>query len=430
MFYALPNATRASHTAMRRCGEPAVIDRQGQAAPTMSTMEDPAIDYRLAQHALISEFGLYALRQRRFESLMQRASQLAADGLRSQMAKVLSYQPAENTLLVSAGVGWHDGVVGHATIDAGLGSPAGYALHTGKPVLANRLQEEARFRTPDLLLEHGVDRAINVIIQGEGEPFGVLEADAPGGERFDEDDTAFLQSLANVLASAYERSQTERALECAVEEKDALLREKETLLDELNHRVKNNLQVVSNLLSLETARLDDPRAQHRLRAVRNRVTALGRLHQHLYQSGQSRTIEFGGYLEDLCANLHVFYSAEEAPIRIEADIEPVYADLDRATPLALIVNELIANSTQHAFPSGEPGTVRVTLRRDAGYLTLEVSDNGNGHVASDGPGQGRELITALGRQIEADVQTETDHGMRVIVTVSERMLQAGDESAC
>lgn len=392
-------------------------------------MTDQAIEYRLRQQSLISEFGLYALKNRDFAALANEASRLAAEGVHSRLAKVLLYQPAENHFLVYAGVGWHEGVVGHATIGGGLDSPAGYALHTGRPVIANHLLGEQRFRTPRVLADHGVDKAINVIIQGNGEPFGVLEADTSVRNRvFDEDDAAFLQSLANVLASAHERAQTEQALERAVHDKDVLLREKETLLDELNHRVKNNLQVVSNLLSIETARLEDSLAQQRFRAVRNRVTTLGRLHQHLYQSGQARDVEFGKYLRELCDNLNQFYKNEHSDVCIEADIESAHAHLDRAIPLALIVNELIANSAKHAFPQGQSGTVQVRLRREGGYLTITVADNGRGMPPTvTAQGNGHELIALLGERIDAELQTYTDDGMTVTVRVPEQALRAVDE---
>ncbi|AWN16825.1 Sensory transduction histidine kinase [Salinisphaera sp. LB1] len=372
---------------------------------------------------------MYALNNRDFAALANEASRLAAEGVHSRLAKVLIYQPAENHFLVYAGVGWHEGVVGHATIGGGLDSPAGYALHTGRPVIANHLRGEQRFRTPRVLADHGVDTAINVIIQGNGEPFGVLEADTSARNRvFDEDDAAFLQSLANVLASAHERAQTEQALERAVHDKDVLLREKETLLDELNHRVKNNLQVVSNLLSIETARLDDSVAQQRFRAVRNRVTTLGRLHQHLYQSGQAHDVEFGKYLQELCDNLNQFYKNEHSDVCIEADIESAHAHLDRAIPLALIVNELIANSAKHAFPQGQSGTVRVKLRRERDYLTITVADNGRGMPPkATAQGNGHELIALLGERIDAELRTYTNDGTTVTVRVPEQALRAVDE---
>src|SRR5579872_7133162 len=126
--------------------------------------------------------------------------------------KVLEYQPEENRLLVRAGVGWHEGVVGHATIGAELSSPAGYALHTGKAVISNDLPTETRFTTPSLLVEHSVRRAMNVILLGEGSPYGVLEVDSESPGTFTEHDIDFLQAVANLVGLALKRRKAEDAL--------------------------------------------------------------------------------------------------------------------------------------------------------------------------------------------------------------------------
>ena len=108
--------------------------------------------------------------------MLRHGARITARGLEAEYCKVLEYIPAENRLLVRAGVGWKEGVVGSATVGADLASPSGYALRTGKPVISNHLENEQRFRTPELLAEHGVRLAMNVILQGDGSPFGVLEA--------------------------------------------------------------------------------------------------------------------------------------------------------------------------------------------------------------------------------------------------------------
>lgn len=382
-------------------------------------MERQALEYRLHQQSLISTLGLYALApDHDFAEVAQKACEIAADGVRSRMAKVLRYRRDDDDFVVYAGVGWHEGVVGQATVGAGPGSPAGYAFHIGEPVVSNHLADEDRFRTPQVLVDHGVARAINVIIQGRGDPFGVLEADATDGQRFDDDDTAFLQSLANVLASALERRQAEDALEQALDEKN-------TLLDELNHRVKNNLQVVSNLLAIETSRLDDPDTRKRLRRLGNRVTLLGRIHNHLYRSGRAHEIELGQYLGELCDNLDGFYSSDMAQIRLDPAPGPVYVHLERAIPLALIINELITNATKHAFPPQQAGKVDISLRLRDGWLVVAVTDNGGGNAGSEfaAAGQGRELVGELAQQIEAEIDTKKDGGTIVTIRVPERALQ-------
>jgi signal transduction histidine kinase/ActR/RegA family two-component response regulator len=184
---------------------------------TMTSDErNQELEYRLHQQALLAELGRRALTEIPLDALLEEAARLTALGLRTEFCKVLEYLPAENRLRVRAGVGWHEGVVGVATVGADLESPAGYALHAGKPVIANQLSAEERFRTPELLRAHGIQRAINVILTGESKPFGVLEADSRGGDAdhtFGEHDIDFLQGVANLLGMAIERKRAHEALQ-------------------------------------------------------------------------------------------------------------------------------------------------------------------------------------------------------------------------
>jgi PAS domain S-box-containing protein len=170
------------------------------------------LNYRLAQQGWLSELGLIALQNRDILAVLQDACRLAAAGLGTRFAKVLQFLPAENQFLVLAGVGWKPGVVGVAKIPAGLDSPAGYALHTGEPVVSEDQSRENRFRFPALLIEHGIDRAINVIIRGADHPFGVLEVDSSGDREFSGHDVDFLQSAAHMLAAAIERQRTDEVI--------------------------------------------------------------------------------------------------------------------------------------------------------------------------------------------------------------------------
>jgi hypothetical protein len=136
-----------------------------------------------------------------------------------------------------AGVGWEPGIVGKATVGADLESPAGFALQTGQPVISIHLENEQRFRTPELLVRHGIHRAINVILQGDGRPFGVLEVDSRSEDEFTAHDLAFLQGAANVLGMAIERERQDRSLQAA-------LAHQEVLFKEMTHRVKNSLAIV------------------------------------------------------------------------------------------------------------------------------------------------------------------------------------------
>ena len=123
-----------------------------------------------------------------FDELLESTARMAAEGLRAEFSKVLEYIPTEGRFLLRAGVGWEQGVVGVARIGADLASPAGFALKTGRPVISNHLENEERFRTPEILREHGIRRAMNVILQGDGQPFGVLEVDSRSEDEFVEHD--------------------------------------------------------------------------------------------------------------------------------------------------------------------------------------------------------------------------------------------------
>ena len=210
--------------------EPVIELGSGGAAPVDLTTR--TLHLRIRQQEILAELGVLALQGASFLDLVDHTARLTAEGLEAEFCKVLEYIPAENRLLVRAGIGWHDGIVGTATIGADLESPAGFALRTGKPVISNHLENEQRFRTPELLMEHGIRRAMNVILQGDGTPYGVLEVDSQSEGEFSEHDIAFLQGAASILGMAIERQRSERQLKAALDRHQVLLKE-------VNHRVKN-----------------------------------------------------------------------------------------------------------------------------------------------------------------------------------------------
>jgi GAF domain-containing protein len=160
--------------------------------PAVAEAGGPGLHLRIRQQEILAELGVLALQQTSLPDLLDSSVRMAAEGLHSDLSKILEYIPGENRLLMRAGVGWDPGLIGVATIGADLASPSGFALRTGKPVISNHLENEERFRTPELLRAHGVRRAINVILQGDGSPFGVLEVDSRSQGEFTEHDISFL----------------------------------------------------------------------------------------------------------------------------------------------------------------------------------------------------------------------------------------------
>lgn len=181
--------------------------------------------HRLRQQEILAGFGLFALQAMDLDVLLQEASRISANGLGSELSKVLEFRPEENKLFIRAGIGWRPGVVGQAFVGADLGSAAGYAFRTGESVLSSHLgaaaaEGEDRFRASQVMVEHDVRRAINVPIRGRDWTFGVLEVDSPQESKFTQADVAFLEGAANILGVAMERIR----IEAAVQESEASFR--------------------------------------------------------------------------------------------------------------------------------------------------------------------------------------------------------------
>lgn len=196
----------------------------------------------------------------------------------------------------------------------------------------------------------------------------------------------------------------------------ASLHEKEVLLKEIHHRVKNNLQIVSSLLSLQARDVTDPTLLDLLAESRARILSMALVHEDLYQSGNLASVDFRHYIEKLVARTDAS-SAGASGVRIECDLDELSLSIDRAVPLGLACNELLTNALKHAFPperAGGPNTVRVTLRVADGMAELTVRDNGRGLPGGFDPAAGgtlgMELVWSLAGQLRGTAEAENDGG--------------------
>ncbi|MBK8025768.1 MAG: PAS domain-containing protein [Chloroflexi bacterium] len=158
------------------------------------------------------------------------------------------------------------------------------------------------------------------------------------------------------------------------------LREKEVLLKEIHHRVKNNLQIISSLLSLQSSSMEDPRTLAQFQDSQNRIRSMALVHERLYRSENLARVEFDKYLHELVDSLVQTYNSRSKNITAKVDAEAVMLDIDIAIPCGLIVNELVSNALKHAFPNGLPGQIGVEMDqdRDDSRYRLVVFDNGVG----------------------------------------------------
>jgi two-component sensor histidine kinase len=372
--------------------EPPASDQQ------VDDLTSRALRQRIRQQELLAELGVLALQRTSFTGMLDHTARMTAEGLDAEYCKVMEFIPAENRLLVRAGVGWDKGVVGSASVGADLASPAGYALRTGKPVISNHLENEQRFRTPDLLAEHGIRRAMNVILQGDGSPFGVLEVDSKSEGEFGEHDIAFLQGAANILGMAIEQQQYQRKLQAALDRHQVLLKE-------VNHRVKNSLQVVSAMLQLQANSVGDPDLTERLNEASARVNAVGRAYERLTYNADYENIDLIGYLREIISDLETTV----APCKIQFDApKEIQIAADRSILVGLVVNELVSNAGKHAYADGPGGLIRVRLfQPDESLISVSVSDDGVGLPPGFNPTTskrlGARLVNALSKQLGAEL---------------------------
>ena len=461
-------------------------------APSELDTINAELRLQLQHKALVADFAAFCLRVEQVQPLLDEACRIASVGSDASLSKVLKHLPDAGCFLMQAGIGWHPGVVGHATIGDGLDSPAGYAFRTGRAVIANHLDHETRFRMPPVLAEHGIKRAINVLIASPGFRYGVLEVDSPDHRQFVGTDSQFLQSLADMLASAihrceqvaqlrsnesFIRSMLEASPDCVKllttngivesinqngvcaleltdasqvvgrewamlwpEEQRATLRSaiddalsdgigsfdafcptaagtpkwweviirpfghearrerqlivisrditarveastaKDMLMLEVHHRVKNSLQLVQNLLMLQSRATDDGRAADQLLESAGRVRTIASIHDRLYRTGAEMTVDVAPYLEGLVDDLRAGMASAlpGRSIQIEADAA-IWPAAEVAT-LGIVLTELVTNALKYG-----KGVVQVRFVQSEQGSTLTVEDEGAGPDADFDP---------------------------------------------
>jgi PAS domain S-box-containing protein len=197
----------------------------------------------------------------------------------------------------------------------------------------------------------------------------------------------------------------------------ASLKEKEVLLKEIHHRVKNNLQIVYSMLRLQSRQTKDSQTVEVLLESRNRVKSIALVHEKLYRSDDLAKIDFAQYIHSLAAHLFSSYKVDSAAITLDTQIEPIALDIDQAVPCGLIINELVSNALKYAFPNHTEGIIKIILHTDEkSYITLIVQDNGIGIPASLKLEQinslGLQLVQDFVDQLEGTIQVDRHAGTR------------------
>ncbi len=226
-----------------------------------------------------------------------------------------------------------------------------------------------------------------------------------------------LQALEGFISDITERKRAEEALRTSLEEKEILLRE-------VHHRVKNNLQVVVSLLNLQSQNVPDERVREIFKESRNRIRSMALVHERLYQSSDLSRVDFAEYLRRLTTHLFHSYGLDAGRIELEVDAGDVRLDVNTAVPLGLIINELVSNAIKHAFPDGRRGKIAVGLKAlEGGRFRLAVSDDGAGFPEGvdfrNTESLGMQIVTMLAEQLEGKLALERGDGTKFVLTFGE-----------
>ncbi|MDX1671401.1 MAG: PAS domain S-box protein [Balneolaceae bacterium] len=273
--------------------------------------------------------------------------------------------------------------------------------------------------------ERAVHNRIKKVMNGESVPSRVLKAwTLDGSERFVE-----LQSVPVIYKGKRMMMTVGQEVTDRVQYEEELkqsLKEKEVLLQEIHHRVKNNLAVVSGLLQMQRFELDDESISKVLLNSEMRIKSMALIHEKLYQSDSLSEIDLNYYIEDLASSIEESVNFRDN-IRIEFDCQPIRLNVNQAVPCSLILNELISNAVEHAFPDNSGGLIKVKLSREGEEVKATVEDNGTGmpdvFFEEAKHSMGYTIIETLVRQLNADLDIKNDSGTKVSFTFKKQSVK-------
>jgi two-component sensor histidine kinase/putative methionine-R-sulfoxide reductase with GAF domain len=370
-------------------------------APYTSAVENEIL--REHQRVLI-DLARYATETEHLQRFLDDAVVRVAAAVEIDHVKVLRYRAVQGDLVIEAGVGWNPSSVKAVSFATDLASPPGRTFQTGQPISIEDLNDAPGFRISIPLKEHNIVSLLNVPIFVDTAVWGVLEIDSTILRGFAEDTTIFLTGVAALIGLVVRRVEAQdahsRATAMAAEE----ARKRETLLYEIQHRVKNNFQMLLAMLALRTPGPGTGSERELALRVADAIRAMSLAHDQLSSGQGGKVVALSSYLKALGTGLQS--TLENIAIEVRTDEIDVW--IDQAVPIGLIVNELVTNSVKHAFdPRG--GTIQIELLagQGPGLSCLYVKDNGKGFDPSKASGSGLKLVRALADQIRGRIEHES-----------------------
>jgi two-component sensor histidine kinase len=366
---------------------------------------DQTVEKLRRQQAALAKFGRFAFNETDLLTILTEAARICAASLDVPFCKVCRYRAAENDLLIEAGCGWDLGVIGRVVSQADETSPQGRAYRTGEPVIIRDIRDANNLVLPDFYPQHGIISTVDVIISAlNGESYGVLEIDSPTLHQYDQHDIDFLTGFANVLAEAVASAQKTKVMQ-------ALLARQELLASELQHRVRNNLQIVGGMLDTYALSASDEASRQGIASISRQVVTLTHIYDSLLGIGLTSTIDLSKYLQELCSSLPKLQDGRGGNVDLECHAESIMLSLDSATAVGMAVAELVTNGYRHAFPDDSGGTIVVTAVADRGNAILMIGDDGVGFDTTAATSRrGLGLVQQLVEQIGGTVCVRSEVG--------------------
>ena len=371
----------------------------------MSSVSDRTIEKLLRQQAALAHFGSFAFKETNLLAILTEAARICAASLGVPFCKICRYRSNEDDLLIEAGCGWDAGVVGRVVSRADETSPQGRAYVTREPVIIRDIRDANNLALPDFYQQHGIVSTVDVVIATvEGTPYGILEIDSPVLHQYDQHDINFLTGFANVLAEAVATTRRNEAMQ-------VLLDRQKLLAEELQHRVRNNLQMVSTMLHNYSRTGIDDKSREEVSSISNRILTLAQIYDSLLGVGLSEDIDLKFYLEQLCSFLPGLQDDRSSKVGLVCQAESLMLPLNQITILGMIVAELVTNSYRHAFPN-MAGSISLALACTANsQAILTIKDDGVGFdTVGASARRGIGLVRKLIEQIGGTIQVHSDRG--------------------
>jgi PAS domain S-box-containing protein len=297
----------------------------------------------------------------------------------------------------------------------GRGLP-GRVWANGEPAWIADVTQDDTFARAPVAVRQGLRAAFAVPVTLGGKVLGVLEFFSGSIRQPDEDLLQMMAAIGSQIGQFVERRRAEERIK-------ASLAEKEVLLKEIHHRVKNNMQVISSLLSLQADHISDPKVLELFEDSQHRIQSMALVHETLYQSHDLSQVNLGTYLHELADELWRSYGTRAQQVRLSFQAEEILVGIDTAIPCGLIVNELVSNALKHAFPDGRAGEVRIRLRKGTrSTYVLAVHDTGIGLPEDvdlrQAESLGLRLVTSLTEQLSGSMEVERIGGTRFTLSLS------------